>query len=55
MGGTELSLSIAVDFTGSNGDPQYPDSLHYLDYSKNQYLHCMREVGAILSHYDSSK
>jgi hypothetical protein len=31
MGGLEISLSIGIDFTGSNGDPRDPSSLHYLD------------------------
>ena len=48
MGGTEISLSIAVDFTLSNREPQDPRSLHYLDYNKNEYLHAIREVGEIL-------
>jgi hypothetical protein len=30
-GGWQLSLSIAIDFTGSNGDPSEPSSLHYQD------------------------
>ena len=29
--GWQLSLSVAIDFTGSNGDPHEPTSLHYLD------------------------
>lgn len=28
-GGWQLSLSIAIDFTGSNGDPTEPSSLHF--------------------------
>lgn len=35
-GGWQLSLAIAIDFTGSNGDPLEPFSLHYLD-GYNQY------------------
>jgi copine 5/8/9 len=31
QGGWQLSLSIAIDFTGSNGDPSEKSSLHYLD------------------------
>lgn len=27
-GGTELNLVTAIDFTGSNGVPSRPDSLH---------------------------
>jgi hypothetical protein len=28
-GGEQINLSIAIDFTGSNGDPQSSTSLHY--------------------------
>jgi len=37
-GGVELALITAIDFTGSNGIPSSPDSLHALKYgSLNQY------------------
>ena len=29
-GGTEISLGVAIDFTGSNGDPRRPGTLHYM-------------------------
>ncbi len=29
QGGTALNFSVAVDFTASNGDPNYPSSLHF--------------------------
>jgi hypothetical protein len=29
-GGCEISLIAAIDFTGSNGDPAEPSSLHYI-------------------------
>jgi hypothetical protein len=38
--GWNLSLAIGIDFTGSNGDPQDPSSLHYLSpegHLPNQY------------------
>lgn len=38
FGGCEISLSIAIDFTLSNGDPRDPKSLHYFDPSKNEYI-----------------
>lgn len=28
-GGTELACTISIDFTGSNGNPNDPKSLHY--------------------------
>ena len=30
QGGCELKLSVAIDFTGSNGHPLDDDSLHYM-------------------------
>ena len=38
FGGCEIGLTIAVDFTASNGPPSSPRSLHYLDMSRNEYL-----------------
>ena len=29
-GGCELNVMVAIDFTGSNGDPRKPGTLHYL-------------------------
>lgn len=48
FGGCEIGLSIAVDFTLSNGVPSSPSSLHYLDLQKNEYLNAIRSVGNIL-------
>nr|POF02814.1 protein bonzai 3 [Quercus suber] len=31
IGGFEINFMVAVDFTASNGNPQNPDSLHYID------------------------
>jgi len=38
-GGCEINLSVAIDFTGSNGDPRQPGTLHYMhkDGQKNDY------------------
>ena len=38
FGGCDIDLSIAIDFTLSNGPPLSPESLHYFDMNKNQYL-----------------
>lgn len=38
FGGCEVDLSIAIDFTLSNGNPKSRDSLHYFDPQRNQYL-----------------
>jgi hypothetical protein len=55
FGGCEIGLTIAVDFTMSNGVPSDPKSLHYLDLAKNEYLNAIRSVGSILQYYDSDK
>src|SRR6185295_18762851 len=34
-GGTEINLVVAIDFTGSNGDPRTPKSLHYIGGQKD--------------------
>ena len=48
-GGLQLNLVAAVDFTGSNGDPRQPSSLHYLHgASPNEYLQALQAVGEIL-------
>eukprot|EP01029_Cantina_marsupialis_P019370 TRINITY_DN449_c1_g1_i3.p1 TRINITY_DN449_c1_g1~~TRINITY_DN449_c1_g1_i3.p1 ORF type:complete len:392 (-),score=129.42 TRINITY_DN449_c1_g1_i3:242-1417(-) len=55
-GGCEISLSVAIDFTGSNGDPRTPGSLHYRNpRQKNDYQLCIERVGQILLEYDSDK
>ncbi len=56
-GGTQLAVMVAVDFTGSNGDPVSPDSLHAFKYdgSLNEYQRAIMGVCDILLHYDSDK
>ena len=55
--GCELTVSVAIDFTMSNGDPADPSSLHYIqpDGSLNQYEQAMIGVGEILVEYDHDK
>lgn len=55
FGGCEIQLSVALDFTLSNGHPSDKDSLHYLDMNKNEYLKAINSVGNILQYYDSDK
>ena len=55
FGGCDIGLQVAIDFTGSNGDPRNPNSLHYLDDNRNEYLAAIRAVGTILEAYDTSK
>jgi len=49
-------LSIAIDFTGSNGIPTHPTSLHYMNPQRpNQYQIAIDAVSRILLNYDSDK
>ena len=55
-GGLELNLNICIDFTGSNGVPNHPTSLHYFSQNKpNQYQMAIEAVSRILLDYDSDK
>lgn len=54
--GTLIHFVIAIDFTASNGDPAYPDSLHYigpLDSQLNPYESALLAVGQVIQPYDS--
>lgn len=54
QGGLEISSTLAVDFTGSNGHPSTPSSLHFMHPAMpNQYMQCITAVGEILLQYDS--
>ncbi|XP_063489737.1 copine-1 isoform X10 [Symphalangus syndactylus] len=56
MGGCQINFTVGVDFTGSNGDPSSPDSLHYLSPTGvNEYLMALWSVGSVVQDYDSDK
>jgi len=56
MGGCEISLILAIDFTGSNGDPTSPQSLHYTrDGYMNPYQQALSSIGKIVEPYDADK
>ncbi|KAK1332192.1 hypothetical protein QTO34_007878 [Cnephaeus nilssonii] len=56
MGGCQLNFTVGVDFTGSNGDPQSPDSLHYISPNGvNEYLTAIWSVGVVVQDYDADK
>ncbi|CAG5895592.1 unnamed protein product [Menidia menidia] len=56
MGGCQINFTIAIDFTGSNGDPQTPRSLHYISpHGYNEYLSAIWAVGNVIQDYDSDK
>ena len=51
--GVRLGLSIAIDFTGSNGRPTDPRSLHYIGGGEpNQYERAIYSCGNIMAYYD---
>ncbi|KAJ3127828.1 Copine-8 [Nowakowskiella sp. JEL0407] len=56
-GGTEINVAVAIDFTGSNGDPRDSSSLHhiYRDGRYNDYQKAIKAVGGILEAYDKDK
>ncbi|XP_057217594.1 copine-1 isoform X2 [Triplophysa rosa] len=56
MGGCQINFTVGIDFTGSNGDPRSPDSLHFLSPNGvNQYLSAIWSVGQVIQDYDSDK
>nr|XP_023648670.1 copine-3 isoform X2 [Paramormyrops kingsleyae] len=56
MGGCQINFTVGVDFTGSNGDPRSPDSLHYINpQGHNEYLAAIWNVGLVIQDYDSDK
>ena len=58
MGGCELELTIAIDFTGSNGDPRKPGTLHYKypdNKTLNDYEKAITAVGGVLARYDTDQ
>ncbi|KAM9774644.1 copine-3-like isoform 2-T3 [Syngnathus typhle] len=56
MGGCQLNFTVAIDFTGSNGYPKSPESLHYISpQGENEYLSAIWSVGNVIQDYDSDK
>uniref|UniRef100_A0A3Q4ARF3 Copine-3 n=1 Tax=Mola mola TaxID=94237 RepID=A0A3Q4ARF3_MOLML len=56
MGGCQINFTVAIDFTGSNGDPRSPQSLHYISpQGINEYLSAIWSVGNVIQDYDSDK
>ena len=55
-GGCELNVVVAIDFTGSNGDPRKPGTLHHLDAnSMNPYEKAISAIVTILAKFDSDQ
>ncbi|KAK1174080.1 copine-3-like isoform X1 [Acipenser oxyrinchus oxyrinchus] len=56
MGGCQINFTVGIDFTGSNGDPRSPESLHYISpQGFNEYLMAIWSVGLVIQDYDSDK
>ena len=56
FGGCQINFTVAIDFTGSNGNPRSPSSLHYNNpYQPNQYVRALTSVGEVCQDYDTDK
>uniref|UniRef100_F6RP23 Copine-3 n=1 Tax=Xenopus tropicalis TaxID=8364 RepID=F6RP23_XENTR len=56
MGGCQMNFVVGIDFTGSNGDPRSPDSLHFISPNGvNEYLTAIWSVGCVIQDYDTDK
>lgn len=53
--GLQLNLVAAIDFTGSNGMPTSPGSLHYIAKQPTQYQLVLKSIWDIIENYDSDK
>lgn len=56
-GNCDLSMCVAIDFTGSNGDPRRPGTLHHFSQTgqMNGYEKAITGVGGILAKYDTDQ
>ena len=51
--GIQIGFSVAIDFTGSNGNPNNRNSLHYINGNMpNQYERAIKSCGNIVGNYD---
>jgi len=54
--GLQIGVTIAIDFTGSNGRITSPESLHHVGGKEpNAYMKVIEAVGNVLQEYDSDK
>jgi len=55
-GGCEIQLGVAIDFTGSNGDPRQPGTLHHINPNEqNDYEKAITAIGGVLANYDTDR
>lgn len=55
-GGCTMGLMVAIDFTGSNGNPAVAGTLHYrFGREPNQYQQVIQSIGSIVAAYDSDQ
>jgi Copine/C2 domain len=56
-GGCQLNVVVGIDFTGSNGDPRQPGTLHYRNNHdpsfRNDYEKAIAAIVSILAKFDS--
>jgi hypothetical protein len=52
--GLNLNVTMAIDFTASNLNPDDPLSLHYYHTEENPYQQAIRRIGEIMIPYDSN-
>ena len=51
--GIQIGLAVAIDFTGSNGNPNDVSSLHYINENEpNQYERAIYTCGNMIAYYD---
>ena len=50
--GITIKLTIGIDYTSSNKEPNDPLSLHYLGSGMNDYEQAIRSCGMIVAYYD---
>jgi len=54
-GGTQINMIVGLDFTGSNGDPHNPNSLHSLAYKPNLYEMAIESCCTTVAFYDNNQ
>ena len=54
MSGWKISMTVAIDYTASNGSFSSPSSLHHLG-PGNQYIAAIERIGSVIEPYDSDR